>query len=423
MSKRGNVLILICWDRMILSKKHKSLFKFVFLNYLDKGLSFILPLLILYLTSNIELYNNIEYIFSIASIIAVLVELGGRIYIFYAYTHDDSEHREQLLENVKKSYLLLNSIYIAISFIFIICNRLALANIVLYLIVIRSLFLFFINSYANFSRLKDKPQNVLYFSICINIISILVIVLFYKQSDDNIEYSLFLFFITQILFLIYLSLIGLKHFNQRNIKFTLKYIRKAFLFSWPVILNLLLITFINNYGKILVFNNFSDYEMYSFSYMLRISMIIQMAHSSIIAFYSKEVYLDSKKNINKKIYQTYILFLILAMLGCVSIVLVINKLDIIPPIEVNSTTLFLILYVFFWCQYSYFEQYLGKYNRNRWILYISCFGLFVYCTLLFINPFHITVTVNYISICMLVSSIVNCIGMIYCLNKIKLIKL
>ncbi len=401
-------------------KRHKSLLYFICLNYLDKGLAFLLPIFILYFTKNISAYNDIEYIFSIANILVVLLDLGGKIYMMYGYSNQ--KDKNCFLQGVKGFYYIINTIYILIVFgIFITCQLTGFMKIIIFFISIRSLFLLFINYFSIYFRLIDKPQNIIYFSLIINLLTICVLIFCNKIISDT--YFLYYFFSIQFLFVISLAFNGWKYLNKNMIKFSVNYLKNSLKFAWPIILNLLIVTMINNYGKIYIFNQFSEKQMFVFSYLLRISMIVQMVHSSIVAFYSKSIYLDKNNNINFKIYKLYTFCLIFSFLFCYIIIITMNSIKSLPNVPLNHLSIILLIYIFIWCQQSYFEQYLNKKNKNRWVLYISGIAMLFYAIMLFTNPFRFIITIDYIATCMLLSSIIALLGMLYCLNKLKLFRI
>ncbi len=396
--------------------KYKSLLYFISLNYIDKGLAFLLPLFVLYFTKNISLYNDIEYIFSIANIMVVVLDLGGRAYMLYGYVN--IQDKKKYLEGVKGFFYILNFFYILLVLaILLTCTLTSFINNIIFFISIRCLIVLFINYFSVYFRLLDKPQNILYISILINSLTILILFILNKFITNT--NGVYYFFSVQMLFIVLVSIKEGKYINKSSILFSMDYLKKAIKYSWPVILNVLLITIMNNFGKIYIFQRFSKEEMYTFSYLLRISMVIQMAHVSISAYYSKKIYLDSTTKIDFRLYKFYSLFLFSTVLLCLMMIFVINTLNFLPKIDLGVTAIFLLLYVFIWCQQSYFEQYLNKTNRNKWILYISCISMIIYFFLLF-NPLA-NITVNYISFCMAISVLVSFVLLLFCLKKIKLI--
>ena len=65
-------------------KNNKDLATFAVLNYVDKFLVFLLPLTVLYITHDRESYNSIEYVYSIANVIAPFFIFFSS-YAFYGY--------------------------------------------------------------------------------------------------------------------------------------------------------------------------------------------------------------------------------------------------------------------------------------------------------------------------------------------------
>jgi len=85
-------------------RAHLGLFIYTALNFLDKLLNFGIPLLVLYVFSDRGLYNEIEYIYSLALVATTAVELGVRNYFLYAYRM--AAERERLVAETSNCFLL-----------------------------------------------------------------------------------------------------------------------------------------------------------------------------------------------------------------------------------------------------------------------------------------------------------------------------
>ena len=360
--------------------RHKELAVYTTLNYLDKLIAFCLPLAVLYLTKDQQAYNDIEYIFSIASIAVVFLEVGMRTYYFYGYSI--ASNRELFVEQVKGYFSTLFSFYflagIAILPLFYFFN-----DKFLYLflfIVIRSLFLFFTGFYNNYFRLIDKPSSIFWYTIPVNLLAIVLIALI---TITKTGHPLFAFFIPQGI----LIFLGIYWFRSNNtvskINELLLYLKTALSYSWPIILNVLLIAYINNYAKIYAYNKMSPEDMFQLSYILRISLIIQMMHISISGYYSKRIFIDSSPGINRKILAFYSGFLALSVLMVFTFLLIINQVSEITKIEINGTTLIIILYTLIWCFLAYLELYMSKFKKPKMILLFSIVATLFYIYFLF----------------------------------------
>lgn len=404
---KGKVLLVV--------KNNSSLLVFTFLNYFDKFVAFSLPLIILYLVKDVSLYNNIEYVLSVASLVVVLIDLGLKSYFLYGYSQNPIDSKSYI-ENVATYFYSLFFLY---SIIGICLTILTLTTNVLNgfmpFIIIRVLVLFFISFFSIYYRLIDKPQNILFYSIFINLLTIVGVLIYYKYMNGK---ELFYFFIVQLFFLIYIFFKSLRKIEYKKFRNGWIYIKKALVYSWPLILNVLIVTFINNYGKIYAFHNLSEGDMYSFSYVLRFAMIIQMAHVSVVAFYSKALFTDRSASFNFQIYKTYNLFIFLAIGLMFGILFFINNLGIIPEIPVNFLVVIILSYVFLWCQQAFFEQYLNKLNKNKYLLLFSVMGSGIFILMLAVKK---DLDVNYIALSMLTSVIVNICAVLYFLKKLRLI--
>ena len=78
-------------------KNIQNIYLYSFFNFVDKILIFLLPLIILKIYDDKNLYNSIEYIYSIAIIIVIFFDLGLKNYTFYFL-----KHSKYLNEDIKK---------------------------------------------------------------------------------------------------------------------------------------------------------------------------------------------------------------------------------------------------------------------------------------------------------------------------------
>jgi len=254
-------------------------------------------------------------------------------------------------------------------------------------ITARTVNMLYINYYNNYCRLIDKPSLVLVYGIIINIITIIAIVIaFYLQS------SLLLYFsVPQLLFPIIASA---GFFRKGTVKKYYTRIRAfykdALLYSWPVILNCFIGVGITNFGKIFAYNFMSDEDMYIFSYTMRISLVIQLAHASIMTYYSKRVFLG---DFNRRIAFAYLLFLLGASALCLIIIAGLNQVASFS-IPINTITIIIMLYNIIYSAGSFLEQFYNRVNRNRYILYYSLFAAFFFVVLIVIDKQKTVFTIS-----------------------------
>ena len=282
-------------------KKNRNLLWYVIFSYLDKALYFILPMLVLYIARDDEAYNSVEYICSIGNIIVPFFMVVSS-YAFYGYKLS-LEDKDSGYVNAYRSYssfiiILLSIVGIVTAFVApLVVSSLTL--LISLMILIRFVYQQTINNNNAFYRLIDKPARFLVYTISGSLLSVVLVYFFHLDQ----RYTLVAFFLPQLV----VSILCLNVF--RGIQFfSLKsfwdYFAKSFIYAWPIVVNCTIVAFVMNYGKIYAYNYLSSYDMYNFSYIMRISLVIQMAHASLISFYGKELFV---KGYSVSFYKKYCL--------------------------------------------------------------------------------------------------------------------
>ena len=385
---------------------HRGLIWYTILNCVDKLINFILPILILVLFDNKQLYNEIEYIYSVSLIVIVFIE-SQRYYLFYGYRK--SKNRDIFIYESRKlfeisilAYFILGSIYVYIDSHF---QGKGIDKLHVY-IVIRTLYSCIANFLNSYYRLIDRPSKIFVITILINILTILLLI-----SADNLNFDIgFVYFFIPSLLVVTFILKGVVSLYKNSID--ISYVRGMLKYSWPVIISLLSFALVNNYGKIYAFNNMSQQEMYEFSYAMRISLIILMIHTSFWAYYSKTIYLRGR--IDSNLMKWYLLFLLIACLFSISITYLWNIFFPSKVIALNWGFVLLIIYTFFFCFKSCYEMYFSIWNKNKWLLLFSIISCVIYLAILHI-PYNVTLLL--LSTSLAVSGILNFI-MVYLYVKI-----
>ena len=149
--------------------------------------------------------------------------------------------------------------------------------------------------------------------------------------------------------------------------------------------------FIANYGKINAIDSMSLNNGVLLSFVMRMSMIIQLSHSAVLAFLSKEVYVSKgTRVISKKSLYKYLSFLF-APFVFVSISLFLYfyfDKTIYDTNKLEYVVTFIVLYTLFWCIYSYFEMYFSRENKNIIKLYLALGNGLLFILLLNILPLN-----------------------------------
>ncbi len=358
-------------------KNNKDLATFAVLNYVDKFLVFLLPLIVLYITHDRESYNSIEYVYSIANVIAPFFIFFSS-YAFYGYKLSLEETGDSGYVGLYRKYssfaiiillvIGLTTAYFAPLFVS------SLSLLVSLMILIRFIYLQTINNNNAYYRLIDKPARFLFFTILGSLASVAFVYFFHLDR----QCVLIAFFLPQLV----ISILCL-YAGNGVIPFTIQgfqeYFINSFKYAWPIVINCTIVAFVMNYGKIYAYNYLSSYEMYNFSYIMRISMVIQMAHASLISFYGKELFV---KGYSLSFYRKYILVVSSAFLLTV-IFLYIFNLFVVEKITIDTTAFLLLLYTLLYSFGASFEMWYGRKNQNKLILGISLFSGIVFLFLIY----------------------------------------
>ena len=357
-------------------RRHSGLMGYTALNYLDKFFSFAVPLLVLYLFDDKGIYNEIEYVYSIGAVAAVVIELGVRNYFLYAYK--EATDRDSLVEMVRGNFLLQFVLYLAIGLVILGVSFVSGGAVtpIYFFIVVRALFMYFVSFFTIYYRLVDKPSKVFLFSLGVNAGTI-ALLLFCAETLGRIDLGYF--FAGQIGLVILAGLYGARarvweHF--RGFRF---YVRRAMKFAWPIILNVLLILFLMNYGKVYARNFLSQEDMYHLSLVQRLSLVIQLTHVSAIGYFSKRVFIGRDLGFDRAVFRLYGIMVGASVIGVVGILLVLPLVRPRLGVGVDAVSMLLIAFMTMWCLSSFGELYVNKLNRNKVLPLFSCVAAAVFC--------------------------------------------
>lgn len=356
------------------------------LSYLDKAVIFLLPIIVLFFFRDKTVYVSIEYIYSITIVLIPLIDVGLSTYFFYQYRNSDDHNKT--VETFKKVFQRL---YLVISFLglFAILLNLFVFEYEKFIvfIVFRILFVLVTTFLASYYRLINKPEKVVLITIVSNFIS-LSFLLFYFFFDY--DFSLWLIFAGQILFSLFYFF---KSFNlvflvkQSTVSFNkIKTVLKgSVMFSWPTIIQIFLIMYITNYGKIHALTNMPIEDGVLLSLIQRFSMVIFLTHSSLLAYMVKSIYIEKNiLGINKKILFKYLGLLIMTMI----IVMLISGIYLVYNYDQDNVqrpifiATLIIVQTFMSCVYAYLELNYGRENKNIIKLYLAIFGAVLFFSLL-----------------------------------------
>jgi O-antigen/teichoic acid export membrane protein len=378
-----------------------------------------LPLSILFIIKDKSLYTLVEVAFSYATLCMVIIELGVSNYLFYGYKK--AVDKERFVADTQLYFKFLLLIYCLLSLVLFFGIHFYDKTLVMLfvLISIRTLFTLFINFYSNIYRLKDNPSMIYLTSILVNTCSVVLVMLAHFFTWGH---TLLYFFIPSLVLITWVSikfaLVELRKFDFSGFRTFLMHSLK---FSWPIILNVLAMSYVNNYAKIYAYGHLSQQETVQISYIMRIGLVVQLTHSAFSSFFSKTLFMDTEHKFNFKIFKQYNLVLLFsACLVMVAVFLTNYFFGDQIQIALTTSTFLLLLYIILWCYIGYLEIYFGVMNANRKILYYSIVSSLIYTILLMIFK---NIDLLKLSLCMVISAVINLSFVVVGLNKMRVFSL
>jgi O-antigen/teichoic acid export membrane protein len=359
-----------------LIKNLQNIYSYSVLNFIDKGLIFLTPLIILKFFDDKVLYNTIEYVYSISTILVIFFDLGLKNYIFFylkkskTYNHDLNN-----INNTFYFYIFYIFVFLGIILTLYYLNNLNHLKYILGLIIIRILYLTIINFYKIVYRANDIPSKIFIFSIPVSLVTFVLLYINYEFLNFD---NLLIFFMAQSLFLILYIIVK---FNFKSIvtKINSKIIllKKSLKFTFPLMLSVMFYNSMMNYGKIYSFNFLNVEEMTFLSFSQRLFIILTFFHATYIGFFQKKIYLTSDNHFNKRLFINYFLLIIL-----INIILTFSSSYISTIFNVRITNFNIIVLLSthscLWCFSAYFETYLTKTNNNNFIMKSTIFSMIVF---------------------------------------------
>ena len=193
------------------------------------------------------MYNTIEYVYSISTILVIFFDLGLKNYIFFylkkskTYNHDLNN-----INNTFYFYIFYIFVFLGIILTLYYLNNLNHLKYILGLIIIRILYLTIINFYKIVYRANDIPSKIFIFSIPVSLVTFVLLYINYEFLNFD---NLLIFFMAQSLFLILYIIVK---FNFKSIvsKINSKIIllKKSLKFTFPLMLSVMFYNSMMNYG-------------------------------------------------------------------------------------------------------------------------------------------------------------------------------
>ena len=233
--------------------------------------------------------------------------------------------------------------------------------------------------------------------------------------------TLWLIFIPQLVLVLYYLVRIVSTLDKSSFSFraSVNTILKSLEFSWPSIIQVFLMVYMANYGKVNALDKLPKEDAVFLGYSLRFCMLIQLAHASLVGFYAKSILAgEDLLNISTGIMKLYAGTLIFTIILVVSGTFI-YQAYIIREEHLNERILLIVLlsmYTLLWCFYSYLEMYYARINMNRIKMYLTFAILFVFIVALKFLPFGLLQNIAY---AMFLSILVGLIANILVLKKLN----
>ena len=347
-------------------------YRYILLTGIDKLLAILTIIIVISLFKDKLLFNELEYVFSIAAIVAIFLELGLSSYLFYGFKV--TKDKTLFLDQFKTTYQVLGFYALILTFVSLIFGF--FKSFFFYYVLVKAFSIIFLNILKSYVRITDTPEKIFWYSIPTNLISIIILSVFYFF---NSKINLFYFLLPNLILLIFLF------FKKINLRFNVKpVIKQSLIFAWPIILNSILYIILNNYIKIYSYNFFDSEEMYRISIIQRFSQVTFIIQVATVAFFSKKIYLQKNNHINWKGLFLYFFVLLFSVFLSILVTYLYlrfftDTLFVFNLLKLNYVLLF--IYPALFCFNAFIELYFGRKNQNSKMLMSSFIGFLIFIIL------------------------------------------
>lgn len=355
--------------RLALQIKNKhSLLNFSALTIIDKGFSFLMPVTILFLFKDKLLYNQIEYITSLAFLCLYCLDFGLGAYGYYGYKI--APDKVEFMSDFYSSFLTLNFIYLilfSLLSIFLYQHR-----ILIICFAIRLLYLYcglFITTYF---RLRDEPSYAPICTITFSALTLVVVMIFFLAQK---QISLILFFMPSFPLLV---LVWFFYKKKRTIlpRSFILLLKKSFLYSWPLLLNYTITALLSNFGKISGYHHFSTNDMTAFAFLQRLGQILGLVHTSVAGYYSKDFFMRSFQEIKVALWRYA--WIMLACFGVVVLLSIFGMFFVLHTLQYIWISILMLVFSLCNAFSSLVELFFNRFNKTHLVLIVNLLYLASY---------------------------------------------
>lgn len=333
-----------------------GIFAFAMLSLADKLLLFLLPFIFLFLYGSENLFARVEYVLSIVTILLAFSDFGLRSYMFYSYKIAG----DKAILQIQKAFFNLCVLYMLLAALFF-------WNSTLLFVFVWLLYMQLSSYLTNYWRINDKPSRVYIFTLSSKLLALLLASLLFFIIPD---YGLYGFYSIFALFSI-IFLLQMRNYLEVFNKEMLCLCWDAIKYAWPIMLNLLLVSFLGGYAKIYLYSSGAVDEMVEFAIIQKASYVLVLLHIVISGYYNKFLYIGGLREVEKKIMYYFLCLLLLSLIGVLSTLVFIQYWRNGFSSTLVYCTILLFMYSFFWCCSAFLEMLYGRVKKNIYVLFVN----------------------------------------------------
>lgn len=366
----------INFDKLIRLKE--STFLSLLMQLGDKGLSWLSPLLVLYLFNSENEYVSLEYILSISLLALSFSDLGVRSYITFSGLKLEDKNLQKDVMGFIFLFSVIGLLIIILSYIG--SSLLSLFDRTLTFVLIQTISFTLMSVYAQTIIVRGFPAFYSSINLVVKILTVGVLVVVYLL---DIKLELDYFFLSNLVLISSAMCLSHRyHVDSRiDLKDTFLFIRKSLAYSWPLLISTLFSLIVMNLSKIYSFSSLDENVSAAFFFCSRIVFVIQLIHLSVSPLLMERIYKPAAIAAYRgEVTRIYTVAILLGCLCVTALYFLLSKFD--APMLDFVNFIILVLYTAVWCFNAFFETFYSSENRNKALLLYSSISVGIYGVLM-----------------------------------------
>lgn len=352
----------------------------------DKGLSFLSPLLVLYIFHNENMYISLEYVLSLSLLVLTFSDMGVKNYIAYSgFKLENTNLQNDIIGSI---YLISVTGFVLIFLSYLTSSFLCVVDRIVTLVLIQTFSLTLLGIISQTFIVIGFPAFHNLIALLTKTITIGILGIVYVYNFElKIEY----FFISNMVLVFGALYYAYRRSSSGNVSLvkTFVFIRKSIIYSWPLLLSMLFSLLVMNLAKIYSFSGLEKNITTGFFFWSRVMTILQLVHLAVTPLLMERIYKGDSATVTRgSVIRTYSIAIALGCFGVFFVYILFTSADIIdtPPFGLINFSI-LLFYTLTWCFGAFFEAFYSSENRNKAILIFSSISVAVYgLSMILITP-------------------------------------